>query len=281
MNVEYMFMRLLRRNMPKSVIQFLLNRNWIIKPGIETRDPKSAVESYEKELDLFGRKIKGCVVMVFGYGGFLGTAIELLQRGAKHGYLCDKYATPDNIKNAKLLEKHGKYQCEEKGNISANPDLITLIDEDICNYVQKSKDLEVDIVLSSSVFEHLNEVDNTTNALMKITDLDGIHIHFIDLRDHFFKYPFEMLTYSKKTWERFLNPGSNLNRFRVRDYKIIFNKYFRNVECKIIESDLDSFREIRDKIRPEFITGDDKIDSATKIVIIASNPHRIDRQCSK
>jgi hypothetical protein len=281
MAFEYIFMRLARRNLPKSIIHFLLRRNWIIRAGRETNNPKSAVECYKRELDLWSKNITDCVVLDFGYGGFFGTAIELLQQGAKHIYLYDKYATPDNKKNAKLLEKHGEYLYAVRENILPNPDFITLINEDIYSYVQHIKDLEVDLVLSSSVFEHLDDVDNATHALMKMTALNGIHIHFIDLRDHYFKYPFQMLCYSERTWKRFLNAENNLNRLRVRDYEKLFRKYFMDIQYKIIESDIDLYKKVKDKVMSEFITGDDKIDSATKIVIIASRPLRIDRRCSK
>jgi tRNA splicing ligase len=204
-----------------------------------------------------------------------------LQQGAKHIYHCDKYATHDNKKNAKLLEKHGEYLYAVRENILPNPDFITLINEDIYSCVEHIKDLEVDLVLSSSVFEHLDDVDNATYALMKMTALNGIHIHFIDLRDHYFKYPFQMLCYSERTWKRVLNTENNLNRLRVRDYEKIFWKYFMDIQYKIIESDIDLYKKVKDKVMSEFIAGDDKIDSATKIVIIASKPLRIDRRCSK
>ena len=56
----------------------------------------------------------------------------------------------------------------------------------------------VDLVLSNSVLEHVQDVDATIKALAALTDSNGMQIHFIDLRDHYFKYPFEMLCYSDK-----------------------------------------------------------------------------------
>jgi hypothetical protein len=66
MAFEYIFMRLARRNLPKSIINFLLRRNWIISAGRETNNPKSAVECYKKELDLWSKNITDCVVLDFG-----------------------------------------------------------------------------------------------------------------------------------------------------------------------------------------------------------------------
>lgn len=269
MHFEYVFLRLVRRNMPRTIVSFMSERGLMLKRGLETDNPKAAVEQYEEELAKYGTSIRDHVVMNFGYGGFLGTAIELLQRGAKHVYLCDKYAKPNNRKNGKLLEMHGKYLRRVNKDTLPNPDFITITNKD----VREVKDLEIDLILSSSVLEHVDEVDSAINALGEITAPDGIHVHFIDLRDHFFKYPFEMLCYSKGNWERFLNPDSNLNRLRIRDYERIFTEHFEDVRCRIVESDLDSYRKAKGRIKPEFVTGDDEIDSTTQIAIIASSPH--------
>jgi hypothetical protein len=62
------------------------------------------------------------------------------------------------------------------------------------------------------------------------------------MRDHFFKYPFEMRCYSEKSWRRFLNPGSNLNRLRVWDYVRLFSSRFSRVIIHVRYSDLPVFR---------------------------------------
>jgi len=73
----------------------------------------------------------------------------------------------------------------------------------------------VDIVVSNSVYEHLPGVamGAITQGLAVVTKPDGIQIHFIDLRDHYFKYPFAMLAFKDKTWRTWLIPSSSLNQF--------------------------------------------------------------------
>jgi hypothetical protein len=44
-----------------------------------------------------------------------------------------------------------------------------------------------------------DQVHSTQAAL---TRPDGLHLHFVDLRDHFLKYPFEVLCYSEGVWKR-------------------------------------------------------------------------------
>jgi len=99
---------------------------------------------------------------------------------------------------------------------------------------------------------------------------EGVQIHFIDLRDHFFKYPFEMLCYSEKTWY-WLNPSSYLNRYRMPDYQRVFETYFTNVEMTVLERNMDAFQQVQSRVRKEFLTGNNEIDSITSILIVARN----------
>jgi hypothetical protein len=132
----------------------------------------------------------------------------------------------------------------------------------------------VDLVMSSSVFEHVDDVDGIARALSALTKPDGQQIHFVDLRDHFFKYPFEMLCYSEGAWRGWLNPSSNHNRLRLWEYRRLFEKYFRKVEIEVLARDQAAFDRARPRIRPEFVSGDPQTDSVTLILLAASQPRR-------
>ena len=113
---------------------------------------------------------------------------------------------------------------------------MTLLESDI-REIQSSEKVEpVDIVLSSSVYEHLDDVEGITRALAGLTKPDGIQIHFVDLRDHFFKYPFEMLRFSESAWRNWLNPSSNHNRYRLWDYRRVFESCFEQVEIEVLDA---------------------------------------------
>ncbi|HSO26555.1 MAG TPA: hypothetical protein VLS48_00690, partial [Anaerolineales bacterium] len=101
----------------------------------------------------------------------------------------------------------------------------------------------------------------------------GLHVHFIDLRDHYFKYPFHMLTFSQATWQSWLNPTSNLNRYRLADYRRVFEKTFGVVQFDILERDAQHFAALRDRIKPEFLSGDDEMDAVTQIRVCARRPY--------
>ena len=126
----------------------------------------------------------------------------------------------------------------------------------------------MDLVISNSVYEHLEDVDGSTRALAAVTRVDGLHIHFVDLRDHFFKYPFEMLHYSEGNWRRWLNPTSNHNRFRLWDYRKIFEKYFGKVDIQVLERDEAKFVKARPEILSEFTSGKLEDDCVTLMRVV-------------
>jgi SAM-dependent methyltransferase len=248
------------------VTRFLLRREIIIQPGMETRDPLAAVDRYEKILADHNITFSGKRIMDFGYGGNFNIGVELLRRGAEHVILCDKYAPPDDSRNRTLLPQYQQWLTENDGKVLPKPEQMTLLQADICDVDTLEP---VDIILSSSVYEHLDDVDGITAALVRHMKPGGVSLNFIDLRDHYFKLPFEMLSYSPEVWKRWLNPTSNLNRFRVWDYRGVFSKAFSRVEILITGSDEDAYRDADGRIRSEFRSGDEKENAATSIMVYA------------
>lgn len=104
-------------------------------------------------------------------------------------------------------------------------------------------------------------------CLRALTAEQGVGLHFVDLRDHFFKYPFEMLCHSDRTWHSLLEPRTRLNRKRLWDYEGLFSAHFRRVSIEILESDPQALLKVKRRIRPEFLRGDLERDSVCKIAI--------------
>lgn len=255
--------------MPEGMARFLLKRRWIIKPGLESRDPSAAVDQYISVLSKHGVSLQGKRVLVFGYGGRFAVGVDLLKRGAAHVVLCDHFVLLDSERNRELLSEYGMYLKKEQGEVQPRGEFITLLHGDIRESSIQEQVSQVDIILSTSVFEHLDDVPGITRALAKLTATGGIHLHFVDLRDHFFKYPFEMLKYSEGVWKNFLNPTSNLNRYRLRDYRREFEANFNKVEIKVLERLENEFRKAKSGIRAEFKTGDEAEDSVGLIYVTA------------
>ena len=272
MNLKYLTLRLTRHFLPEPVTRFLLRRGWIIRPGLETRDPAGAVTRYREILAARGESLQGKRVLVFGYGGNFGVGAELLKAGANHVVLLDRFAPPDDRRNLQLPAAYPDYFRLEDGKVVPAPALLTLIHDDIRTAARGLKPF--DLVVSASVFEHLDNVPSLTATLAALTTLQGMHIHFVDLRDHYFKLPFEMLTFSEGVWKNWLNPTSNLNRFRLRDYRRVFESLFDEVDIQVLEREPDAFAAARPRIRPEFLTGDVEHDSVTLIRVVAHSPKR-------
>lgn len=272
MNLKYLIPRITRHFLPEKIVRFLLLRGWIIRPGSETSAPDRAAKLYEQDLVEIGESLEGKRVLIFGYGGRFSLGVRLLQFGAKEVILVDKFAPPDNAHNAGLLRLNEKYLEEVQGRIFPRSPWMTLMEDDIRSVVERYELPPVDIVISSWVYEHLSEVDGVTASLAAITKPEGIQIHYVDLRDHYFKYPFEMLCYSERSWYGWLNPSSNHNRFRIWDYRRVFHKYFKDVNLTVLAREEEKFEATRSRIRPEFISGNISDDSVTLMKVVVRRP---------
>lgn len=274
MNLPYLLPRMARHFLPERLTRFLLLHSIIIRPGLETSDPQAAINRYIEVLKSRHDTLNGKRVLVFGYGGRFDLGLGLLDAGAEHVVLCEKYAPPDDPHNASLLPKYDSVLFLDDGQPRPRPERMTLLQADIRD-VHPSPDFpQFDLIVSSSVYEHLDDVDGITLSLAALTKPNGVQIHYVDLRDHFFKYPFEMLHYPEKIWFGFLNPTSHHNRFRLWDYRNVFEKYFENVEIQILERDEAAFEKARSRVRPEFVSGNLHDDSVTLILVTASRPRK-------
>lgn len=272
MNLPYLIPRLIRHFLPEKLVRTLLLRNIIIQPGLETNDPSTAVQRYVDVLSKRGRSFREQRVLVFGYGGRFDIGLGILKAGAAHVILCDKYAPPDDAHNRRMFAAEQNYFLLENDELRPRPEWMTLLQADIRD-VYASGSLEpVDMVISSSVYEHLEDVEGITRALAGLTKPDGLQIHYVDLRDHFFKYPFEMLRFSEATWRRWLNPSSNHNRYRLWDYRRAFQACFEQVEVLVLTREEEAFRKLLPRIRPEFVSGNLEEDAVGLIQVLAAKP---------
>lgn len=272
MNFPYLVLRLIRHFLPDKWVVFLKNRNIFFQPGLETQDPSKAVERYLQILNKHRININNKKVMVFGYGGNLAIGCEIIQAGAEKVFLIEQKGFPLIFDFENLAQKYPDSIEKKSGTPILNSEKLVIFHKDLEAIYHQASFEKVDLILSNSVFEHVEEPQTVARQLAKMTKHSGFQLHFIDLRDHYFKYPFEMLCYDEPTWKKWLNPTSNLNRLRLRDYRKIFGTYFHNVEFITDESDLQKFRRIQDRIRSEFLSGNDEEDCATLIHIFCSNP---------
>ncbi len=271
-SASYLIPRLIRHFLPEAVVRFLLLRGWVIRPGMETRNPKEAVERYQQGLLEYGDSLKGKRVLVLGYGGRFAIGCALLEAGASHVVLCEYKVTPDRAFNQSLLMEYPQYLSHHNNQVEINPDWMTLVEVDIRIVAEENVIDPVDVVLSNSVFEHLEDVPGIACALSRLGVPGSTGLHFVDLRDHFFKYPFEMLRYSEKTWYRWLNPKTHHNRLRIWDYRAAFTPFYSEVNIEVRGSDESAFQAIEGYILPEFKRGNLQENSVTHLQIFTRNP---------
>ena len=272
LNLPYLIPRLIRHFMPERLVRTLLLRNIVIQSGLETNNPFAAIQRYTEVLSKHGFSFQGKRVLVFGYGGRFDIGFGILKEGAAHVILCDKYAPPDESHNRQMFAAEEKFFASETKGLRPRSEWMSLLEADIRDLYAAKTIQPVDIVISSSVYEHLDDVEGITHALAGLTKPDGIQLHYVDLRDHFFKYPFEMLRFSERAWRRWLNPSSNHNRYRLCDYRRAFEACFGHVEIEIMSREEEAFRKVRPRLRPEFVSGNMEEDAVGTIQVVASKP---------
>jgi SAM-dependent methyltransferase len=267
--LDYWLLRSIRRNLPQVVVDFMLDRGLYLKPGRETTEPERVAASYAERASAQGVPLAGKTVCVVGYGGGFGVGVHLLERGAARVLLQDPFAPVRGARNLAITPSlRDRYFLVEDGRWTPDAERITLVHEHLGPYARRHP-ASADLVVSNSVLEHVSDVPALVSACAELTAPGGLNLHLIDLRDHLFRYPFEMLCYRESTWQRWLNASNNLNRLRLRDYEAIFRNKFAQSEVEVVEHLREDFRRARPRIRPEFLTGDEEVDAAAIIRVEA------------
>ena len=111
----------------------------------------------------------------------------------------------------------------------------------------------------------------TVPELARATAPGGEQLHFVDMRDHFFKHPFEMLCHSEWVWRAVPQsrqqpqpaPRLGLRAHLPGELSAGHGRAARRLTPP-------AFRAARPRIRPEFLTGNDERDAVTRIFVRAS-----------
>lgn len=126
-------------------------------------------------------------------------------------------------------------------------------------------DASVDLVLSSSVLEHLRDPAALFQELARVLAPGGVMLHCVDYRDHFFKYPFHFLLFSKATWDRWLDPG-DLPRWRLRDHLTALRD--AGFEVRVLDARRlpEDYARVCSRVSPEFDRSDPDLDVAQAVL---------------
>jgi hypothetical protein len=279
----YKIKRIIRKLLPNSIFNFLIRHNIFFQVPDETF---SSYEDYlvairnKSILSEYNHSFKNKKVMEIGMGGYYGLGLCYLSFGCKSVILQEKYRKHSLSVQKKHLIKM-KNAMIKKDIAIPNQKLIDLSRKNSVFNSQKFKITYEDVhdligniepcsyIFTNSVLEHVTDVTSLLKDCYDLLIDSGIMIHYIDLRDHYFKKPFEMLKFSKKTWKFFFDPG-HLNRMRASDYIKIHEKLGMNIlELKIIKKDLNTLEKEYNKIHPNFKKYD-KNDLAIQIIILVA-----------
>ena len=131
LHLDYVILRVIRHFMPGQLVRFLLKRNFIIKPGIETRCPHQAIARFKEDLMSLDYCLEGKQVMIFGYGGNLALACEILNLGAKKVFLCEQKGFPDIVIDKTFFSLYSDFFISDGDKFSPNPDFFVILHNDI------------------------------------------------------------------------------------------------------------------------------------------------------
>jgi SAM-dependent methyltransferase len=251
MNIRYVLRGLLRHQIPDKWF-FAWMRLSGASNSSET-DPDQAFSQLKQCLDSIGVSLRGKHLLDVGSGRYARVALRMLAAGASRVSLVDLYAVSLDEPGHRLMLMR---DCAKLG---LSPDAalsrLNVITGDIVRVPVPAPDLRADIAVSLATLEHVRDPLLVLAKCWEWLKPGGFTTHKIDLRDHSFDCPFEMLTLSDQVWDRYLNPkgGFQLNRWRVTDYlHAIHEVGFVEVGYEVLEKDETGLRRVLPRLNERF-----------------------------
>ena len=260
--LEYKIKRKIRRLLPNFFSHFLMEKGQLLKPSEGWYEYISLVDEFLENVEMDNDNFHNKTVLDLGFGGVFGLSCELLERGFKKVIALDPYAPIRKKGNKLVFKRYPQYFTDMK----PKPQHIEVVRKTLEEYVLDNEET-IDFLVSNSVLEHIQNVESLIKSSSRILKRGGVSVHKIDLRDHFFRYPFHMLNFSRQQWEK-LNPPSNLNRLRYEHYNLIFTKHFVSNKFLIDERLPEKYKINENRLHPDFIT-DSVNKDVTRITVIS------------
>lgn len=242
--IEYVLMRLVRRYLftDKFLVKF---GKWIpyYYENINQNNPQFLVDIYQSYVKEKNLTFDGKVVLELGSGVTNSVSYELLARGCSEVYLYEPFAEFNEKKDKELL-----LSIAEKYGLTAD-EILQKVNR--CTELECIPDNKIDLVFSNSVLEHVLNPLELFRALYLKMNYRGMMFHLVDYRDHFFKYPYHKLLFTKAQWNKWLNPG-DLPGWVLRDHIAMFENSGFSVHADMVEKDSAKFEKIRKIISNDY-----------------------------
>ncbi|MFP4240875.1 MAG: class I SAM-dependent methyltransferase [Chitinispirillaceae bacterium] len=235
--IEYVFMRLVRRMIPERVlkrIQFLIP---YYSSSLGEINSSAIVEEYMQ----YCSSVKGKCVLELGCGATNGTGYGFVLKGVRKWWGYEPFQ-----KFYRRLDNTQRELLESKYHKSVEQNAVERIQT-----MEKIPKNSVDLIVSNSVLEHVANCEELFSRCSNVLKPGGKMVHKIDYRDHFFKYPFHFLTFSKALWDRYLNPG-DLHRYRISDHLESMENAKFKARCLTRKCDREKYELVRTKIHEDF-----------------------------
>jgi len=203
-------------------------------------DPAAIAAAYAADLARIGVSVAGKRMLEIGAGATSGVGYALAAMGASKVVCQEPYAPLDVGLDAKHLNA-----C-----VIRHPDIRFSVVDRVAG-LDGLPDGSIDIVVSNSVLEHVADPATLFAALARVMAPDAVMLHRVDYRDHFFKYPFHFLLFSKFVWKCFLNPG-DLPRWRFDDHLDQLARAGFDAAALDIEHDPEAFAAIAGRLHPDY-----------------------------
>jgi len=227
----YIAARFVRRLLPETIAQRILSRRGVASRNVYEGTTRKYLNAIQKAGlgPIFGERAS-LTILEAGTGFYNPATAPLLLSGATRLILLEPFLgnNPDYARFRERFDdllafakKDPGYPLPIKetlprvsvGNLPKGVELSARLWEDT-----HLPGASLDGIFSSSVLEHLRQPESVLRECGRIVRPGGFMINTIDMRDHFFRYPLEMLKYSEAGWERLTTAkgGSGYqNRWRV------------------------------------------------------------------
>lgn len=249
-NIEYVALRVIRKFLFPQDLHRLGRYLPFYRTNLGESQPSQISNLYIKWLGEVQRAVTGQHIAEVGSGATNAVGYALICAGAEQVWCVEPFVEFDAIEDASLLDylarMHGRKPSEIANSVTR------------CASLAAVGEGNADIILSHSVLEHVGDLVGLLSNMRAALCRNGVMLHIVDYRDHFFKYPLHFLQFSKQTWERFLNPG-DLPRWRLGHHlSAMFDAGF---DARVIdqEADANEFARIRKYISSDFDVDDERI----------------------
>lgn len=235
---EYIPLRLLRKFIfSESFLDRFGNLFPYYKVNNSKADTRELTEKmHEKILRVTKRKnLNGVSLLEIGAGATNGLAYGLVEKGAKEVVVYEPFIEYDEKWDKNIM---GKILVD----ISTRSELVGRVRR-TTSLESLAKEKKFDIVISNHVLEHVSKPRDLFIEIDKFLARDSVQVHFVGYIDHFFKYPYHMLLFSREMWNKWLDPG-NLSGWRLYDHLAIIHGLGYEVSVEDIQKEEREYEKI-------------------------------------